>query len=133
MLCVHKWTAKQSVCVYGKYIEVRSSQGNNINKRKHKMRIKLSQSQWREIGVASGWIKQAAPAEKELRNGTIALDFTAWKEYMKDKTDDSLRYIIKDCKEAIEAMPKGNKAGYYQDCIHECADELRRRKEKNSK
>ena len=98
----------------------------------NKMRIKLSQSQWKRIGLENGWIKQAAPAEIEGKDGVIHLDFSAWKEYMSKKTDDQLRYIIKDCKEAIEAMPEGKKAGYYQDCVLECQDELNRRR-KSSK
>lgn len=94
------------------------------------MKIKLSQSQWQEIGLKNGWIKQAAYGEIELKNGEIALDFSAWKKYMEDKTDDQLKYIIKDCKEAIEAMPEGKKVNYYTDCILECQDELKRRREK---
>jgi hypothetical protein len=34
---------------------------------------------------------------------------------------------IKDCREAIEAMPHGPKAGWYMDEIHYCAAELKRR------
>jgi len=51
-------------------------------------------------------------------------------EYMKKVktlTDESLRYIIKDCQEAISAMPNGEKAGFYADEIHYCAMELSRR------
>jgi hypothetical protein len=46
---------------------------------------------------------------------------------LKTKSVDSLRYIIGDCKNAIEAMPNGHKAGYYADEIHYCAMELRSR------
>ena len=51
-------------------------------------------------------------------------------EYMKKVktlTEESLRYIIKDCQEAITAMPNGEKAGYYADEIHYCSMELSRR------
>jgi dTDP-4-amino-4,6-dideoxygalactose transaminase len=51
-------------------------------------------------------------------------------EYMKKVktlTEESLRYIIKDCQEAITAMPNGEKAGYYADEINYCAMELSRR------
>jgi len=41
----------------------------------------------------------------------------------------SLRYVIRDCREAIAAYPDNPKAGYYQDEIHYCAMELRRREE----
>lgn len=52
------------------------------------------------------------------------------KEYMKKVktlTNESLRYIIQDCQEALTAMPNCEKAGYYQDEIHYCAMELSRR------
>lgn len=39
----------------------------------------------------------------------------------------TLRFIIKDCQEAINAMPNGINAGYYQDEIHYCSMELNRR------
>lgn len=51
-------------------------------------------------------------------------------EYQKKcrtKTEAELRYIIKDAGEAIEANPTGHKAGDYQDEIHYCAAEIRRR------
>jgi hypothetical protein len=51
-------------------------------------------------------------------------------EYMKKVktlTEESLRYIIKDCQEAITAMPNSEKAGYYADEIHYCSMELSRR------
>jgi hypothetical protein len=38
-----------------------------------------------------------------------------------------LRFIIKDCQEAIQAMPNGINEGYYQDEIHYCVMELNRR------
>jgi hypothetical protein len=37
---------------------------------------------------------------------------------------------MKDCREAIAAMPDGENAGYYMDEIHYCAMELRRREKK---
>jgi hypothetical protein len=39
----------------------------------------------------------------------------------------ALRFTIKDASEAIDAMPHGDKAGYYADEIHYCAMELKRR------
>jgi hypothetical protein len=36
------------------------------------------------------------------------------------RTDESLRFTIADCREAIEAHPEGPKAGYYQDTILIC-------------
>ena len=40
---------------------------------------------------------------------------------------ESLYYIIKDCKEALQAMPDSHKAGYYQDEINYCAMEINAR------
>lgn len=41
----------------------------------------------------------------------------------------SLRFIIRDAKEALAAMPDSPKAGYYADEINYAAMELQRRKE----
>ncbi len=48
-------------------------------------------------------------------------------ESCKEKSTDSLLYIMQDCRNAIEAMPDNPKCGQYQDEIHYCAMELRRR------
>ena len=53
-------------------------------------------------------------------------------EYMskvKTMSTDSLRYVIKDCREAIEATPENPKCEQYMDEIHYCATELRSRDE----
>ncbi len=47
---------------------------------------------------------------------------------LKNKSDDSLHYIMKDAYEAMKANPEGTKAGYYADEVNYCADELARRK-----
>ncbi len=44
--------------------------------------------------------------------------------------DASLKYIIKDCNDALDAFPENPKAGQYADEIHYCATELRRRQGK---
>jgi hypothetical protein len=49
---------------------------------------------------------------------------------VKSLCEDSLRYIIQDCREAIEAMPNNPKNGYYADEIHYCSMELVKRKNK---
>ena len=43
---------------------------------------------------------------------------------------ESLRYIIKDCNEAIKANPSSEKTGYYADEINYCAMGLQRRSKK---
>ena len=42
-----------------------------------------------------------------------------------------LEYIIKDATAARNAMPEGYKAGYYEDEIHYCNAELKRRRDTN--
>ena len=42
---------------------------------------------------------------------------------------DALKYVIEDAGRAMEAMPDGPNAGYYQDEIHYCAMELHRRQQ----
>lgn len=51
-------------------------------------------------------------------------------EYMKkvkSLDDNQLRYIIKDCQEAMDALPDNPNNSFYQDEIHYCAMELSRR------
>jgi hypothetical protein len=53
-------------------------------------------------------------------------------EYMakvKTMSTDSLRYVIQDCRNAIEALPENPKCEQYMDEIHYCATELRIRNE----
>lgn len=47
----------------------------------------------------------------------------------KKMDEDSLKYVIKDCQNAIDAMPDNPNAGYYADEIHYCCMELKRRKD----
>ena len=42
-------------------------------------------------------------------------------------SDSALRFVIADCKAAMEAMPNGHKVGYYADEISYCCMELKRR------
>lgn len=55
------------------------------------------------------------------------IDHAACQKACRAKSDDSLRYMIQDCREAMEAMPHGHKAGYYADEIHYASMELQRR------
>ncbi len=57
------------------------------------------------------------------------LDHAKYQKKVKSMTNAELRYTIRDCREAIEAMPNGCKAGYYADEICYCAGELRRREQ----
>lgn len=56
-----------------------------------------------------------------------SIDHVRYPKSLRDKPVESLRFIIRDCREAIAANPEGDKAGYYADEIHYAAAELRRR------
>ena len=56
------------------------------------------------------------------------LNHTEYLKKIKKYTEAQLRYIIQDATEALQALPNGHKAGWYQDEIHYCAMELTRRK-----
>lgn len=58
-----------------------------------------------------------------------AQDFhSEWMRKVKTMSVDSLRYVIKDCQEAIKANPENPKCGEYQDTICYCSQELAKRK-----
>lgn len=69
-------------------------------------------------------------AEHELRDGSIHLDFAAFRQYIAGKNETELRYMAKDAAEALRAYPDGKKANYYADMVNEVGDELRRRSNK---
>ena len=54
-------------------------------------------------------------------------DHNAYAKKVKTLEDVTLRYIIKDCKEAIAANPDGENVSYYLDEVNYCANELYRR------
>ena len=62
----------------------------------------------------------------------IMIDHAEYPKTLKSKSESSLRYIISDCKNALQAYPENPKSGYYQDEIHYCALELAARR-KNTK
>jgi hypothetical protein len=47
---------------------------------------------------------------------------------LKNKSIESLKFIIKDCREAIESMPDNPNNSYYADEINYCCMELNKRK-----
>jgi len=61
---------------------------------------------------------------------TLEMNHTEYMRKVKNLCEASLRYIIQDCREAIEAMPNNPKNGYYADEIHYCSMELAKRKNK---
>jgi len=58
------------------------------------------------------------------------MDHSAYQKKVRKMSEDTLRYVIQDCRNALEAMPENPKAGNYMDEIHYCAAELKRRSKK---
>ena len=56
------------------------------------------------------------------------MDHTQYPKSLKKKTDEELRFIIKDATEAAKVNPTGPNTGYYLDEVHYAFNELRRRK-----
>ena len=55
------------------------------------------------------------------------MNHTQYPKSLKSKTVQELRYIIKDCQEAITANPPNPNNGYYADEINYAGMELKRR------
>jgi hypothetical protein len=55
------------------------------------------------------------------------MNHVAYPKTLKSKTVAELRYIARDAREAVEANPTGENAGYYADEISYAAMELKRR------
>jgi len=56
------------------------------------------------------------------------MDHDEYQKSLKYKSDNELRYIIQDAKEALKSIPDNPNAGYYQDEIHYASMELNKRK-----
>jgi hypothetical protein len=59
----------------------------------------------------------------------VEIDHAAYQRKVRKMSELSLKFIIKDATEAINANPDGPKAGYYADEINYCCDELHRRRQ----
>ena len=57
------------------------------------------------------------------------MNHAAYIEKTKTMCEASLRYVIQDCQQVLEANPDGRKAGYYLDEISYCGMELKRRQD----
>ena len=57
----------------------------------------------------------------------MQIDHTNYPKQLRRKSLPALLFIIKDCKDALAAMPENPKAGYYQDEIHYAAAEVQLR------
>jgi len=58
------------------------------------------------------------------------MNHAEYQKGLKSKTVAELRFLAKDAREAMEAMPDGENAGYYADEVHYAAMELRNRESK---
>jgi len=58
------------------------------------------------------------------------MNHAEYPKYLKRKTVAELRFIATDAREAMEAMPHGENAGFYADEVHYAAMELRNRESK---
>lgn len=56
------------------------------------------------------------------------MNHAAYQKSLRTKSEESLRFIIKDASAAIQAMPDNPNCGYYLDEISYCQMELNRRK-----
>ena len=72
------------------------------------------------VGMVSQMNKQAQMINRHM-------DHAAYPESLKTKSDQQLRFIMKDAYEAMKANPENPNNGYYQDEINYCANELQRR------
>lgn len=59
------------------------------------------------------------------------MNHTDYPKRLRSKPENELRFIIKDCREAVAAMPDGGNVSYYLDEINYCISELYRRDVKN--
>ena len=64
---------------------------------------------------------------------TPTLNHADYMKKVKTLSIEQLKYIIKDCQEAIEAMPNNPKNGWYADEVCYCGMELKRRETLKSK
>lgn len=56
------------------------------------------------------------------------MDHKAYPLALRSKSDEQLRFIIKDAQEAMAANPENPNNGYYADEVHYAAMELKRRR-----
>jgi hypothetical protein len=71
----------------------------------------------------------------DKHNGTSIIDWRYYEKRARQLTDDQLRYVIQDCREAMVAAPAEanfpcKAEGFYADEVHVYSGELRRRRDK---
>ena len=57
------------------------------------------------------------------------MDHLKYQRDIRRLSDESLRYIIADAQQAMQAMPENPNNGYYADEINYCGSEIYRRKQ----
>lgn len=57
----------------------------------------------------------------------MQIDHERYPKSLRAKSVESLRFVIRDCQQAIAANPDNPKNGYYADEIAYCGMELKRR------
>jgi hypothetical protein len=62
-------------------------------------------------------------------SGDKVMDHAAYQQKVKSMTYEQLRYVAQDAQEALRANPDNPNAGYYQDEICYCGQELQRRRQ----
>ncbi len=63
-------------------------------------------------------------------NGHKVMDHAEYPQRVKTMTTEALLYTIKDAKDALAAYPENPNAGYYQDEICYCSQELHERRKR---
>ena len=68
-------------------------------------------------------------------NGTSIIDWRYYEKKAKSMTEDQLRYVIQDCREAMKSAPAEanfpcKAEGFYADEVHVYSGELRKRQGK---
>ena len=79
--------------------------------------------------IYSKQYKLAAKFEKDLGGGVISLDFAAAEAWARAAAWDELVFAKEDAQRALDAMPNGPKAGFYQDEVHVYAGEMKKRED----
>ena len=64
-----------------------------------------------------------------LEAGDKVMNHGEYQKSLRTKSDAALRFIMRDAREAMDAMPDNPNNGYYADEISYCASELFRRKQ----
>lgn len=75
--------------------------------------------------------KKFGKAEQVFKDGSVHLNFSEAQQWLSAASIDELKYIVKDAREAANAMgTEGNKWNYYHDLVLTAQDELGKRKSK---